>query len=178
MAMKENELARVVSGGSASGVSLELRSYPMRLRWPLSGAITADHQSLQCLFSCAVRGLTDPTEQRMLREVLVRSESAVTGADVISHFAPSLRRAVAERVSGNGVEFWLSKDGHAALAETLKKSAEAVAFGCGLEVIGPFDLKVESQSFEQQQLREMQRAPGGKAGGRPGGAFFRGRRSC
>ena len=81
----------------------------------------------------------------------------MTDADVVTHFAPTLRRAAAEQAKLKGVEAWLADGGEGPMAAALKKAAEAVAFACGLEVLAPFEVELESPTFQQQRVREMQR---------------------
>jgi hypothetical protein len=158
--MHENELARRDPSAGAAGpaaLALQLRPQPLRARWVIDGLITADRNDLRCTFSCSVRALADPTERRMLTEVLMGPRRSVTDADVVAHFAPTLRNAAAEQAGLKGVEVWLSPEGKPPLVAALKKAAEAVAFACGVEVLAPFEVELQSPSHEQQRLREMQR---------------------
>jgi hypothetical protein len=159
--MQENELARrsPSSGtgdrGPASG--LQLRPVPLRIHWVIDELFTADKNDLRCAFSCSVRALPDATERRMLAEVLLGPRRSVTDADIATHFAPTLQNAAAEEAALKGVEAWLSPQGKGPLLAALKKAAEAVAFACGLEVLAPFEVELQSPSHEQQLMREMQR---------------------
>jgi len=159
--MRENELARrdpsAAAGGPAVASALELRTQPLRARWVIDELITADRNNLRCTFSCSVRALPDPTERRMLAEVLLGPRRSLTDADVVAHFAPTLRNAAADQAGLKGVEVWLSPEGKPPLVAALKKAAEGVAFACGLEVLAPFEVELQSPSHEQQRLREMQR---------------------
>jgi len=47
--------------------------------------------------------------------------------------------------------------GRATIAEALKAAAHPVAFACGVEVLPPLHFEIESASFQEQRLREMQR---------------------
>src|SRR5829696_2912115 len=94
MALLHNELARWKNG------QLELRPQPLRVKWVFDDLVTADGHALRCTFSCSVQGLADPTERRMLQEVLLQRHHSVTDETVTAHFTPALRGA-AERVAGS-----------------------------------------------------------------------------
>ena len=159
--MLENELARrdpsAGAFGPAAASALQLRPQPLRARWVIDELFAADQNNLRCTFSCSVRALPDPTERRMLAEVLLGPRRSLTVADVVAHFAPTLRNAAGDQAGLKGVEVWLSPEGKLPLVAALKKAAEAVAFACGLEVLAPFEVELQSPSFEQQRLHEMQR---------------------
>src|SRR5689334_3045208 len=148
----DNELAR------REGTALELRPDPLRVRWVLEGLTTADDHDLRCTFVASVRGLDDPIERRTLQEVLLGSRARLTGGDVSAHFAPTLRAAAAAAARERGAEAWLAPDSRGALVDALKSAAAKVAFACGLEVLAPFQLELESRSYEEERLRQMQRA--------------------
>src|SRR5215217_5253289 len=50
-------------------------------RWKFEDLATSDGHGLQCTFSCSALGLADPTERRMLQEVLLQSRTSVTDND-------------------------------------------------------------------------------------------------
>lgn len=152
MPLLDNELAH------RDGNGLELRPQPLRVRWVLDGLATADDHDLRCAFTASVRALSDPIERRTLGEVLLGSRSRLTADDVSEHFAPTLRSAAAAAAKVRGVEAWLAPEARGALIESLKEAAAKVAFATGLEVLAPFELEVESRTYEQERLRQMQRA--------------------
>jgi hypothetical protein len=152
MSMLDNQLAHRTAGG------IELRFEPLRVRWHLDDLITADQNTLRVRFSCSVRAIDDPTQRRMLQEVLLGPRQTLNDQDVSAHFAPSLRTRAAEAAKLKGAEAWLAGDGREALKTELKKAAETVAFACGVEVLPPYELELDSPTFEQQRLRAMQRA--------------------
>ena len=152
MPLLENELARRENG------RIHLRPQPLRVRWSLSGLVTADGHDVRCQFSCSVRGLPDDLERRMLGEVLLHDRPAAAERDVAEHFLPALRSAatkVAEATKGAEL---LDEAGRAKLIDALKAAAQPVAFACGVEVLPPFSVDVESPSLQEQRLRAMQRS--------------------
>jgi hypothetical protein len=149
--MSPNEIARSWGGG------IEVRSEPARARWSFSDPVTADGHRLRCSFACSVRPLMDAAERKLLGETLLSRKPVATIEDVIAHFAPSLQAAAANTAATKNVADWLAEDGKAPLIESLRKSADKAAFGCGLEVLAPFTVDLESPSFQQQKLEAMER---------------------
>lgn len=151
MALLDNEIARRHDN------QLETRPTPLRVRWELGDLFTADSNDLRCTFTCSVRVVDDSIERRMLQEVLMVHAPRVTDADVARHFGPTLKDAAAAAAKERGAEVWLGNDGKQPMIDALKSAAEKVAFACGLEVLAPFGMELESGSYRAHQLRDMQR---------------------
>src|SRR5688572_3389921 len=103
MPLLDNELARRADGGLSPDASaratngdIEIRPTPLRVRWRLVDLSSSDGHELRCDFECSVRALPDPTERRMLREVLLQKRSRATDVDVAAHFARALQAAAAK----------------------------------------------------------------------------------
>lgn len=152
MPLLPNEIARWRNN------QLELRPQPLRLPWILDGLPTADGHSLRITFSCSVQGLSDPTERRMMEEVLLQGGQSVTGETVVAHFSPSLRGAAERIAEARPVAALLDDDGKRSIADALRAAGDSVAFACGIELLPPFHVEAESPSVQQQRLRAMQRA--------------------
>lgn len=153
MALRDNELARREDG------RLELRPRPLRVRWSLGDLETADGHDLRATFTCSARALPDATERRMLDEVLLGSQYAVNDQDLAKHFEPALHAAAAKAAQKHPAPQWLD-DGTMAgeLTESLRKAAATVAFDCGVELMPPFNLELESPSYQQALARARQQA--------------------
>ena len=152
MPLLHNELARWKNG------QLELRPQPLRVKWVFDDLVTTDGHALRCTFTCSVQGLADPTERRMLQEVLLQGHHSVTDQTIVSHFTPALRGA-AERVAAvRDVAVLLEEAGKQATLEALRTAGKAVAFACGVDLLPPFHVEAESPTLQQQRLRSMQRA--------------------
>ena len=152
MPLLRNELARWRNG------LLEVRTYPLRVKWVFDDLVTSDGHALRCTFSCSVQGLSDPTERRMLQEVLLEGRHQVTDETLVAHFTPALRGAAERVAESKPVGALLEEPGKAAMAESLRVAGKPVAFACGVELVAPFHVDAESATLQQQRLAAMQRA--------------------
>jgi hypothetical protein len=151
MSLLQNELARWKNG------QLELRPEPLRVRWAFDELFSSDGHAIRCAFSCSVRGLPDPTERRMLQEVLLQGRTSVADRDLTDHFTKALRAAAQRVAEAEPVNRLLGEEGKQPLVEALRAAAGPVAFACGVEILPPFHVDVESPTLQQQRQRSMQR---------------------
>jgi len=166
MALYDHELARLDDG------RLRARKTPLRVSWFLTDLTTSDGHTLRCTISFSVKVLDDPTERQMLAEVFLGVKPTVTQDDVVAHFAPALHAAASKVALGRAAAQWLGEvnkdqdekqaaqaraDGAAELKKSTEAAAKKVAFSCGIEVLAPFDIELESPSFEQQKVEAMER---------------------
>jgi hypothetical protein len=151
MSLLPNELARWKNG------QLELRPQPLRVRWTFDDLVSVDGHALRATLSCSVQGLADPTERRMLQEVLLLWRSSITDETVVEHFSPALRATGKNVAAGKSVDELLSDAGRLALAEAFRAAAKPVAFACGVELFPPFHVDTESETLERQRMSSMQR---------------------
>jgi hypothetical protein len=150
MPLQESELARRESG------RLELRKSPMRLRWTMEKLVSGDGHELRAEFSCSIQVLSEAAEQQMLAEVFLNESNSLWAEAVIAHFQPALRAAIAQ-ICGVRPAVELVGPNSAQLLESLRTAAQRIAFSCGVEILPPFDLDVQSPSLERQRLEKMQR---------------------
>jgi hypothetical protein len=152
MSLLQNELARWKNG------QLELRPEPLRVRWAFTDLVTSDGHAVRCGFTCSVRGLPDPTERRMLQEVLLQGRTSVADRDLADHFTRALEAAAQKVAGSHAVAGLLGEEGKRPLVEALRAAAGPVAFACGVELLPPFQVDVESPTLQQQRQRSVQRA--------------------
>jgi hypothetical protein len=152
MALRDNELARREEG------KLSLRPVPVRVTWRLADLSTADNHELRLSFTCSARILSDPAERRMFEEVVLCGRSAFLIDDLAAHFESPIKSAAATTSGKHTAADWLGGSFKEEMITALRKSAEAVAFGCGVEILAPFQLELQSPSFERQRLRMMQQS--------------------
>ncbi len=153
MPLSNSELARL------QGSELELRNTPLRLNWEFSDLSANDGHGLSVTFACSVRPLSDPIERRMLQEVLLQGRRSVSANEVIFHFAPSLRAAAAKIAPQHGALQWLEEDSaRTTMLDALRAAANATAFACGIEILAPYQIEIQSRSFENERLRLRQQA--------------------
>ena len=151
MVLSNREIARRIQGG------LELQSEPMRSRLRLSDLASSDSHSINLTFTCSVQALDQPVERQMLSETFLSGRVAVTAEEVLEHFLPALRAAAARAVEQQPAEHWTSGAVQSELIEVLRAAARPIAFNCGVELVAPFDVAVESPSLQRQKLETMQR---------------------
>jgi len=152
MSLRDNELARRQDG------RVELRPRPLRIRWNLSDLTASDGHELRAVFTCSVRALADATERRMLEEVLLGARYALSDEDVSRHFEGTIRSAAGKAAGKHAASDWLANNSAAEMVEAIRSAAAAVAFDCGIELLPPFNLDLQSPTYQQQQLRANQQA--------------------
>lgn len=150
MPLRDNELARRHEG------TLELRPQPMRVRWSFNELLASDGHELRISFICSVRALSDPTERKMLEEVLLGSRQALTDDDLAAHFERALAPAAAKVAEKHTAAEWAGEGLAEELTKALRSAADAIAFGCGVELLPPFQIEVQSPTYQRQRLRTMQ----------------------
>lgn len=151
MSINEDELAVRI------GERIEFHAHPRRVRWMIDDLVTSDGHRLACVFSCGLRVLPSPTEQKMLREAFLERQPVLNVATVISHFAPAITAAADRAAVNRTVQTCLTDETRKSMATALRQVAEAVAFSCGLELLAPFEVELESPSYRQQQVEQAQR---------------------
>lgn len=151
MPLNANELARRHAG------TVECRPEPLRVNWTLPDLATADSHTIDARFSCSARIADSNADRRMFTEVFLSSADSVGSDTIVRHFAAALKSAMtklaaqqpaSELVGATSRETWILE-----IARQLKP----VAFACGLELLAPFQLDIESPSLQRQRIQEVVR---------------------
>lgn len=150
MSMRDNELARRQEG------RLELRPQPLRVRWSFNELVTSDGHELRATFTCSARVLPDPTERRMFEEVLLGSRYAFNDEDLAAHFERALASAASKVADKHTAAEWTGDSVSGEMVEALRLAAAPIAFGCGVEILPPFQIDLQSPTYQRQRLRAMQ----------------------
>lgn len=137
---------------------LILRDTPLRLRWTFDSLVTSDQHGLRCAFEASVRAVDQSTDRQMLQEVFLAAEPALSADQVVRHFEPALRRAAASLADEHPADEWIDGKHTAPLIDALKSAVKPVAFACGLELLPPFHVELESPSLQRQKIEVMIRA--------------------
>jgi len=151
MSSHSYELARRHAG------ALTLGAAATRITWEFDDLTTADGHQLRAIFYATVRAVDDPTEKKMLEEVLMADRDAVSAAQVMAHFAPTLRSVAHQATRDQAADRVLADAGRGRLCDSMRKSASDIAFACGLEILPPVRLELDSPTLTQQQIVSMQR---------------------
>jgi hypothetical protein len=150
MSLRDNEIARRQEG------KVELRTQPLRVRWVFDDLLTSDGHELRTSFTCSARALPDSTERRMLEEVLLGSRYALTDEDVAAHFELGLSAAAAKAAEKHTAAEWTGEQFKTEMIDALQLAAKPIAFGCGIELLSPFQVDLQSPTYQRQRLRTMQ----------------------
>jgi hypothetical protein len=145
MALAPGELARLDSD------RLEVRAEALRLSWRLDALNAADQHDLVCRFECSVRPADPVADRRMMRETFLSRRATLGVEQIVEHFTPALRLAAATWSRKRSAEECLTDDARGALTEVLRAAATSVAFACGLELLPPWHVEIDSPSLRRQQ---------------------------
>lgn len=151
MSLHTSEIAR------REGSDVQLRSEPLRIQWSFDDLTASDGHALRASFSASVKALPHAAERRMLEEVFLAGARSVTAERVAEHFQDAFRVAAARTCQTKPAAEWVHNGSTAAVVDALKSAGQRVAFSCGLELLPPFDLSLDSPTLEQQRLESMQR---------------------
>jgi hypothetical protein len=128
-----------------------VRPTGIRARWELNDLSTSDGQSVRAVFSAAVRPLEGSADRKMLEETFLGASVSVSAAEVTEHFRASLQSAAALSAGATDLPTLMTDAGRSAFTSKLAETARAVAFNCGLDLLPPFELSLDSPTLRQQQ---------------------------
>ena len=151
MNLGDRELARRV------GDKVEVRPHPLRLRVRFDDLPCADSHLLRVHFACSVELADNEIDRRVFAETFLSTRSSVTEKDLVEHFTPALRTALAHNTAQRPAEQWMLASAHEELSRAVRKAAEPLEFDAGLKLLAPFELTCESDSLKREQVEQMQR---------------------
>ncbi len=151
MALLDNELAR------REGGRVEVRTEPLRLRWVIDDLVSSDGHRMRCTVACIGVAIDKGSERQLLSETLLGDRSTARIDHVVAHFEPAIRAAAAREISARPAEQWLLDGTQRELATPLLSAGKRVAFSCGMDLLAPVDIELQSPTLEQQRVEQMQR---------------------
>lgn len=123
----------------------------------LAGLQSADAHALEVAFTFSARAIDQRGDREMFAEAFLSDRDAATSDDVSAHFSPKLHDGAEPLLAQRSAEEWTGGAHREAVVEALRAAAKPVAFACGVEVLPPFDLSIESPTLEREKLEAMQR---------------------
>ena len=139
----------------------DVRGGPQRVSWALDNLPTADAHRVDIRFDATIRARAEAADRRLFGEAFPFA-AVVNGEVVASKFAGSMRDAAARRAASKVVAALLEdRDGWITV---LRAAGDAAAFAVGLELIGPFELTLDSPTFRDAQRQHVRAAQVGRAG--------------
>ncbi|MGA2230368.1 MAG: hypothetical protein ABSH22_05665 [Tepidisphaeraceae bacterium] len=144
------------------GGRIVIRPGGARARWEMNDLLAADGHAMRVVFGAAVRALDEAAERKLLEEAFLSSATTVTSQDVAAYFAETLKSAARRQVALHDAAEILSDAGRGQLSAAMADAGRAVAFGCGIELLPPFELEVDSPSLRQEQEERRRGAAQGE----------------
>jgi len=131
---------------------------PSRLSWSFDDLVSSDSHTLRCRFSASLRVAETDADRRMFEEVFLgNGKREPTTAVIGSHFASALRAAALSAAAKADASSWVTGD-RKPIQTALLEAAKPIAFACGLELLPPFQVEIESATLQRQRLEAVQRA--------------------
>jgi hypothetical protein len=138
------------------GVTVEVRSEPLRVGWLFEDIPAADSHVLRIRFTCSAGVANTAADRRMFREVFLGLHPHVMAEDVVAHFAGALRKAAINAAAAHSADEWVTTK-TADMQVALANAAKSVAFACGLEVLAPFEAEIDSPTLHRHRIESIER---------------------
>ena len=153
------ELARRIAGRADSAPSRVV------LHGSSTAIVTSDRHELTCTFECAAHVADNSTDQRTAQQVLLSDRDIATATELIDRLRGTIVSAASEFAANQTVGEILTDQGRQSMLDALTHGANAAAFACGVELIGPYRLDLHSGSFTRQQLEAVEQGAARRACG-------------
>ena len=128
-----------------------VRAGGARAAWEMNDLLSSDGHAVRVVFAAAVKALDEPAERRLLEEAFLGAASVVTTGDVAAFFAEAIKSAARRQIALHEAAGILSEGGRAQLCAAVADAGRAVAFGCGIEFLPPFELQADSPTLRREQ---------------------------
>jgi hypothetical protein len=152
MAFSPVELAR------RTGDAVSFAAAPARVALVLSDLIAADGHAIGATLRCGVAVPANDLDRRMLVEVLLRDRDILLPVDAAGHLTAHLMAPARDLVRQAEAAAIFSTTGRADLLTALRGICERAAFACGIEIVGPVDLDLNSPTLAAAAQRAADRA--------------------
>jgi hypothetical protein len=135
----------------------EVLSAPIRLRWSFDSLVAADGHRLSLAFDCGIKAVPAAADRQLFVEVFMNGSDAVTADEITGHFSLAMKSTAEEIAGKQSAAAALSEEFRSNWTAALRKTADEIAFSCGLEILPPFEVEVTSPTLQQERIEQMQR---------------------
>jgi hypothetical protein len=151
MLLADDELVRRFEGTVAFAPA------PRRAVWTFGGLTSRDGHVVHGSVTFGLAVPSDPTDRKMLVEVIPPGRASARAVDVVAHLSPVMTEAARDVISSRNAGAGRT-DARDSLLDAVRTAGAAGAFAWGVELVGPFSLTVESPSLAAESARETERA--------------------
>jgi hypothetical protein len=130
--------------------TLEVRSTAIRVEWPLADVLSSDSRAFAGQFSCMVRALESPVEQKMLRDMMLGSRSTLGMQDVVIYFGQAIGEAALKAAINHPADALFADTGRGDVQAAILAAAHAIAFVSGVELLPPFSVHLDCPALRQE----------------------------
>lgn len=124
------------------------------MTWTIEDLVTSDAHTVRCRLGVSVRVADTEPDRNMFAEMF--GDTAALDR-VAAHFRPALQSAAQRHVAQLSADVILNAE-RERLQAALLEAAGPVAFACGLELLPPYSLEMESASLQRQRIEAAHRA--------------------
>jgi len=149
--LEDGQIARRIGG------LIETRAGGLRVHWELGPVVLADGHQAKLAFACIVRAVPNENDRKMLAESLLAERPILIVPHVRDYFQATLFPAAMQCLAKMDIDRARSETGKAETITGLMAAGQKLAFGCGLELLPPATLEIDSPTLRQQMLEEAQR---------------------
>ncbi|MGH7179960.1 MAG: hypothetical protein ACREJC_21465 [Tepidisphaeraceae bacterium] len=139
------------------GDTVDVRSEPMRISLALRTVTTKDAHELDCTLEFSIRAADSSADRRLLAEMLLSGRDTAGASDVAEQLRPAAQEQIEALAAQSDAQECLAETTRHVMQDALHKAVDAAAFACGLVVLPPLKLLVESPTLARQKHEDVQR---------------------